>query len=48
LALEYIHSRGVVFRDLKPENVMLMADGYIKVFFLNPEKIEGKNYKKSR
>jgi len=31
LALSHIHSHGVVYRDLKPENVMLGSNGYIKV-----------------
>jgi len=31
LALSHIHSHGVVYRDLKPENVMLSSNGYIKV-----------------
>ena len=31
LALDFIHSEGYIFRDIKPENMMIMENGYLKI-----------------
>merc|ERR1712117_459145 len=44
-AFDYMHERDIIYRDLKPENLVLTSAGYLKVTdFGFAKKVDGKTY----
>lgn len=45
LMFEYLHSMNVIYRDLKPENLLISPDGYLKLTDFGFAKVvEGRTY----
>lgn len=42
---EYLHTKNIIYRDLKPENLLIADDGYLKLTDFGFAKVvEGRTY----
>lgn len=39
LCIEYLHNRSIIYRDIKPENIMIDYSGYLKMIDMGTAKI---------
>lgn len=46
LCFEYLHSKNIIYRDLKPENLIIASDGYLKLIDFGFAKVlnEGRTF----
>jgi serum/glucocorticoid-regulated kinase 2 len=45
LGLEYLHAKDIVYRDIKPENILIDIDGHVKIADFGLSKIIHKKEK---
>ena len=43
--MEHLHSKNIIYWDLKPENLMICNDGYLKLIDMGTAKIIKNNQK---